>query len=62
MSGKAKLPLGIEDFERIRKDGFYYMLMRIQQPIGDYGSHWVERWHKCEEQYISKIQSILQIE
>ena len=25
MSGKAKLPLGIEDFERIRKDGFYYI-------------------------------------
>ncbi len=25
VSGKAKLPMGIEDFERIRKDGFYYV-------------------------------------
>lgn len=25
MPGKAKLPMGIEDFERIRKDGFYYI-------------------------------------
>lgn len=25
MSEKAKLPMGIEDFERIRKDGFYYV-------------------------------------
>ena len=25
MSGKSKLPMGIEDFERIRKDGFYYV-------------------------------------
>lgn len=24
MAGKLKLPMGIEDFERIRKDGFYY--------------------------------------
>jgi len=42
-------------------DGFYYMLMKTRQPIGDYGSHWVEHWYKCEEQYIGKIQSILQI-
>ena len=25
MAGKAKLPMGIENFERIRKDGFYYV-------------------------------------
>ena len=25
MSGKVKLPMGIENFERIRKDGFYYV-------------------------------------
>ena len=25
MEGKAKLPMGIENFERIRKDGFYYV-------------------------------------
>lgn len=25
MPGKAKLPMGIEDFERIRKEGFYYI-------------------------------------
>lgn len=25
MTGKAKLPMGIENFERIRKDGFYYV-------------------------------------
>jgi len=25
MAGKLKLPMGIEDFERIRKDGFYYV-------------------------------------
>ena len=25
MSGKSKLPMGIEDFERVRKDGFYYV-------------------------------------
>lgn len=25
MSEKSKLPVGIEDFERIRKDGFYYV-------------------------------------
>lgn len=41
------------------KDGFYYMLMNIQEPIGDYGSHWIERWHKCEEQHIEKINEIL---
>lgn len=41
------------------KDGFYYMLMQIRQPIGDYGSHWVYRWYKCEEQYIEKINAIL---
>lgn len=40
-------------------DGFYYMLMNIQEPIGDYGSHWIERWYKCEEQYINKISEIL---
>lgn len=44
------------------KDGFYYMLMKIQEPIGDYGSHWVDHWYKCEEQYISKIKSILNVE
>lgn len=43
----------------IGKDGFYYMLMNIEEPIGDYGSHWIERWHKCEEQYIEKISEIL---
>ena len=41
------------------KDGFYYMLMRIREPIGDYGSHWIERWYKCEEKYISDIERIL---
>ena len=25
MSGNIKLPMGIEDFERIRQDGFYYV-------------------------------------
>ncbi len=25
MTGKAKLPVGIENFERIRRDGFYYV-------------------------------------
>lgn len=25
MSGKVKLPMGIENFKRIRKDGFYYV-------------------------------------
>ena len=25
MAGKANLPIGIEDFGRIRKDGFYYV-------------------------------------
>lgn len=25
MSGKRMLPMGIENFERIRKDGFYYV-------------------------------------
>ena len=25
MAGKLKLPIGIEDFERIRQDGFYYV-------------------------------------
>ena len=25
MSGKAGLPMGIEDFKRIRSDGFYYV-------------------------------------
>ncbi len=25
MAGKAKLPMGIENFERIRKEGFYYI-------------------------------------
>ena len=25
MAGKLKLPMGIENFERIRKDGFYYV-------------------------------------
>ena len=25
MAGKRKLPMGIENFERIRKDGFYYV-------------------------------------
>lgn len=25
MAGKLKLPMGIEDFERIRKDNFYYI-------------------------------------
>ena len=24
-AGKARLPMGIEDFETIRKDGFYYV-------------------------------------
>ncbi len=42
------------------KDGFYYMLMKIREPIGDYGSHWTEHWYKCEEQYISEIEDILQ--
>ncbi len=41
------------------KDGFYYMLMQIREPIGDYGMHWVDRWYKCEEQYIEKINEIL---
>lgn len=25
MTGKASLPIGIEDYGRIRKDGFYYV-------------------------------------
>ena len=25
MAGKAKLPMGIENFERMRKEGFYYV-------------------------------------
>lgn len=25
MPGKARLPMGMEDFERIRRDGFYYV-------------------------------------
>ena len=25
MAGKVKLPMGIENFERIRKEGFYYV-------------------------------------
>ena len=25
MSGKVKLPMGIENFKKIRKDGFYYV-------------------------------------
>lgn len=25
MAGKLKLPMGIEDFDRIRKDNFYYI-------------------------------------
>lgn len=41
------------------KNGFYYMLMKILEPIGDYGSHWVDRWYKCEKQYIEKIKDIL---
>ena len=41
------------------KDGFYYMLMKIRELIGDYGSHWIERWYKCEEKYISDIERIL---
>ena len=41
------------------KDGFYYMLMQIREPIGDYGMHWVDRWYKCEEQHINEIESIL---
>lgn len=41
------------------KDGFYYMLMKIREPIGDYGNHWVYRWYKCEEKYISDIERIL---
>ena len=35
MAGKAKLPMGIENFERIRKEGFYYIdktgLIKIQR-------------------------------
>lgn len=41
------------------KDGFYYMLMKMSQPIGDYGTTWVDYWYKCEKQYIEKIKDIL---
>lgn len=55
---KLKLFLG--------KDGFYYILMKVYEPIGDYRSYWKEHftkcWYKCKEQYISKIESILDME
>lgn len=41
------------------KDGFYYMLMKTSQPIGDYGTTWVDYWWKCEEQYINEIEKVL---
>ncbi len=41
------------------EDGFYYMLMEISQPIGDYGTTLVDYWYKCEKQYISEIEKIL---
>lgn len=41
------------------EDGFYYMLMETSQPIGDYGTTWVDYWYKCEKQYISEIEKIL---
>ncbi|MCM1295595.1 MAG: hypothetical protein NC311_08630 [Muribaculaceae bacterium] len=41
------------------KDMFYYMLMQKREPIGDYGMHWINRWYRCEEQYIHQIKEIL---
>lgn len=36
MTGKAKLPVGIENFERIRRDGFYY----VDKTQGLSGTFW----------------------
>lgn len=30
-------------------DGNYFMKVQDQEPIGDYGHRWVDRWYKCIE-------------
>lgn len=40
-------------------DKYYYMKMSFKEPIGDYGSHWVERWYKSYEEYNKEIENIL---
>ena len=42
--GNMVLALCIDDVE-----GQYFMEQKILEPIGDYGSHWITRWHKCIE-------------
>lgn len=44
----------------IGRDDFYYMLMRVREPIGDYGSHWCDYWYKCEQEHIHDIDKILE--
>ena len=40
MTGKLKLPMGIEDFETIRKDGFYYVdKTRLMKDLLEYPAH-----------------------
>ena len=40
-------------------DKYYYMRISIKEPIGDYGSHWVDYWYKSDEEYNSSIDKIL---
>lgn len=44
----------------IGEDGFYYMRMSVNEPIGDYGSHWCDYWYKCEQEHIHDIVEILE--
>ena len=43
------------------KNGNYYMEMVVREPIGDYGSHSVTYWYKCEEQYKENVKEILEV-
>jgi len=31
----------------VNKNGEFFMRQSFNEPIGDYGSHWVDHWHKC---------------
>lgn len=33
----------------VTEDNTFYVLRSQQEPIGDYGSHWIDYWYKCND-------------
>ena len=55
MSGLLKLPIGIENFEKIRSEGFYYAdkTKLIEQLLGQWGEVNSTLWKIIEHEYAS---------